>query len=102
MKSDLQVIDNKKIESMIHEIRGVQVILDFDLAKLYHVETKRINEAVRRIIKKFPERFSWNLTDEESNTFLVAICDQKNEIRGGRYKNPRVLQNKELQCFRLY
>lgn len=88
--NELQVIDNKKIESMIHEIRGVQVILDFDLAKLYHVETKRINEAVRRNIKKFPERFSWNLTDEESNTFLVANCDQKNETRGGRYKNPRV------------
>lgn len=88
--NDLQVIDNKQIQSMIHEIRGVQVIFDFDLAKLYHVETKRINEAVKRNIKKFPERFSWNLTDEESNTFLVANCDQKNETRGGRYKNPRV------------
>lgn len=88
--NELELINNKKIENMIYEIRGVQVIFDFDLAKLYGVETKRINEAVRRNIKKFPERFSWNLTDEESSYFLVANCDQKTEKRGGRYKNPRV------------
>lgn len=88
--NELELINNKKIENMIYEIRGVQVIFDFDLAKLYGVETKRINEAVRRNIKKFPERFSWNLTDEESSYFLVAVCDQKTEKRGGRYKNPRV------------
>ena len=65
-------------------------MLDSDLAILYQVETKRINESVRRNKQKFPERFSWILTDKESSSFLVAICDQKNETRGGRYKNPRV------------
>jgi len=43
---------------MIYEIRGKQVMLDSDFAKLYGTETKRINEAVRRNIEKFPERFS--------------------------------------------
>ena len=52
-----------KIENMIYEIRGKQVMLDSDLAKLYHVETKRINEAVRNNPLKFPERFSWKLTN---------------------------------------
>ncbi len=82
-----------KIENMIFEIRGKQVMLDSDLAKLYGVETKRINEAVRRNSEKFPERFCFKLTNQESKFFLVAICDQKNnhiETRGGKYKNPRV------------
>ena len=74
----------------LYEVRGRQIMLDSDLAKLYRVETKRINEAVTRNKEKFPERFSWKLTKEESKLFLVAICDQKIETRGGRYKSPRV------------
>lgn len=65
-------------------------MLDSDLAKLYKVETKRINEAVRNNPEKFPERFSWKLTDQESQIFLVENFDQKIETRGGKYKNPRV------------
>ena len=80
-----------KIENMIYEVRGKQVMLDSDLAKLYRVETKRINEAVKNNMEKFPERFSWKLTEEESKMFLVEIFDQKNiETRGGRYRCPRV------------
>ena len=82
--------ENIKIEKMIFEIRGKQVILDSDLAKLYQVETKRINEVVKNNSDKFPERFSWKLTEEEVQSFLVGIFDQKVETRGGRYKNPRV------------
>ena len=81
--------EEMKIEDMIYEIRGKQVILDSDVAKLYCVETKRINEAVRRNSLKFPQRYSFILTNKESN-FLVAFCDQKKETRGGKYKNPRV------------
>lgn len=51
-----------KIENLIYEIRGVQVMLDSDLAKLYENETKRINEFVRRNFRKFLERFSWLFT----------------------------------------
>lgn len=89
-----EIIANKEdnIESMIYEIRGKQVMLDSDLAKLYHCKngTKEINQAVMRNIEKFPERFCWRLTEEESKIFLVTICDQKIETRGGKYKNPRV------------
>ena len=82
--------ENVKIKDMIYEINGVQVMLDSDLALLYGTETKRINEAVRRNEEKFPKKYSWILTNEESDIFLVANCDQKVETRGGRYKNPRV------------
>ena len=87
---EIQEKENIEIVNMIYEIRGKQVMLDSNLAKLYCTETKRINEAVRRNKEKFPERFSWILSDEESNIFLVANCDQKIETRGGKYKNPRV------------
>ena len=73
-----------KIENMIYEIRGKQVMLDSDLAKLYNVETKRINEAVKNNIEKFPERYCFKLTDDESNNLLVEIFDQKIEKRGGK------------------
>ena len=85
------MLEEIKIENMIYEIRGKQVMLDSDLAKLYGVETKRINEAVRNNPEKFPERFSWKLSDRESKKLLVEIFDQKNiELRGGKYRNPRV------------
>ena len=66
-----------KIENMIYEIRGKQVMLDSDLAQLYNVETQRINAAVKNNIEKFPERYCFKLTDDESNNLLVEIFDQK-------------------------
>ena len=75
--NNIVVSDNIKIENMIYEIRGKQVMLDSDLAKLYGVETKRINEAVKNNIEKFPERYCFKLTDDESNNLLVEIFDQK-------------------------
>ncbi len=84
------IIKQEDIERKIYTIRGIEVMLDSDLADIYEVETKRINESVKRNEQKFPERFSWTLTDEETKIFLVANCDQKRETRGGRYKNPRV------------
>lgn len=53
------------IENMIYEVNGVEVMLDSDLAKLYHIETKRINEAVKNNPEKFPRRYSFVLDDEE-------------------------------------
>ena len=90
--TDLIVKDNIKIEDLIYEIRGKQVMLDSDLAILYGCKngTKEINQSVKNNINKFPERFSWKLTDIESKNFLVKNFDQKIEQRGGRYKNPRV------------
>ena len=72
------------IEDMIYKIRGVEVMLDSDLAKLYQVETKRINEAVKNNPDKFPERFSWILTKEETKELRSKISTL--EIKGqGKY-----------------
>ena len=67
----------KKIESEILEIRGQQVMIDRDLAELYCVETKRLNEQVRRNIYRFPKDFCFQLNDAETKE-LVANCDRFN------------------------
>ena len=55
------------IRDVIYEIRGQKVMLDRDLAGLYGVEVKRLNEAVKRNIERFPPYFMFELTKEESN-----------------------------------
>ena len=71
-----------RIEDMIYEVRGVQVMLDSDLAKLYQVETKRINEAVKNNLEKFPERFSWILTENEWIFLRSKISTLENDMPG--------------------
>jgi hypothetical protein len=66
------------IKSKIYELRGVKVMLDFDLADAYEVKTKRLNEQVRRNIERFPEDFMFRLTKYEWFE-LVANCDQFKE-----------------------
>ena len=90
--NNIVTINDINIENMIYEIKGKQVMLDSDLARLYQCKngTKEINQAVKNNPDKFPERYSWILTDEDSYDFLVKNFDQKKETRGGRYKNPRV------------
>ena len=70
-----------KIENMIYEIRGKQVMLDSDLAKLYETETKRINESVKRNIERFPERFCFRITEEEHNSLKSQIATSKGGSR---------------------
>ena len=53
------------VQNLIHEFRGEKVMLDFDLARLYQVETKVLNQAVRRNIKRFPEDFMFQLDNKE-------------------------------------
>ncbi len=72
-----------KIEDMIYEIRGKQVMLDSDLARLYETETKRINEAVKRNIERFPERFCFRITEEEYNFLKSQIATSKGGSRKG-------------------
>lgn len=55
----------EKIENLIHYVRGQQVMIDSDLAMLYNVETKRLNESVKRNSKRFPESFCFQLTEDE-------------------------------------
>lgn len=55
------------VQNLIHEIRGKKVMLDFDLAKLYQVETRSLNQAVKRNIKRFPPDFMFQITADEWN-----------------------------------
>lgn len=83
--------DNIIVEDMIYEVRGVQVMLDSDLAKLYQVATKRINEAVKNNPEKFPIRFSFILDDFETENLRSKISTSSLENNyGGRRYNPRV------------
>ncbi len=63
--------ESVEIENMIYEIRGVQVMLSSDVAKLYKVETKRINEVIKRNISRFPESFCFQLTNEEIDKLFL-------------------------------
>ena len=93
---------NNNIENLIYNVRGQQVMLDCDLAMLYGVETKRLNESMKRNKIRFPLNFCFQLTDEEyvnlrsqnstSNINLevdVDICHM-------------FLLNKALQCYHQY
>ncbi len=74
------------IEEMIYEIDGNEVMLDSDLAKLYQVETKRINEAVKNNPDKFPFRFSWMLTIDETAKVSRSKISTLNIKRGSNIK----------------
>jgi hypothetical protein len=69
------------IQNMIYEIRGKKVMLDFDLAAMYQVETKNLNLSVKRNIKRFPPDFMFQLTNEEWKSLRLQIETSK---RGGR------------------
>jgi hypothetical protein len=62
--TDNEVLVIDSIKSKIHTIRGMQVIIDRDLAELYEVETKKLNQAVKRNKDRFPDDFSFQLTED--------------------------------------
>jgi len=74
------------IEQRIYTIRGVRVILDSDLAALYGVPTKRLNEQYRRNRKRFPEDFAFQLTAKEANSLRSQIATSSSH--GGRRYRP--------------
>jgi len=75
------------IKNSIHEIRGKNVMLDMDLAKLYDLETKALKQAVRRNIDRFPEDFMFQLTKEE----WVILRSQSVTLEGGKGNHPKYL-----------
>ena len=83
-------ITAEQIRNRIYTIRGVQVMLDSDLAQLYHVETKRINESVKRNPKRFPFDFCFELTQEEYEQISLKSQTATSNGRGGRRKLPKV------------
>ena len=64
------------VQNLIYEIRGKRVMLDFDLAKLYQIETKVLKQAVRRNIERFPSDFMFTLSDSEYNSLILNIRSQ--------------------------
>ena len=68
------------IESLILTVRGKQVILDRDLARLYGVETKRLNEQVRRNMERFPEDFMFQLSKEEFENWKSQFVTSNEEL----------------------
>jgi len=78
------------IEDMIYEVRGVQVMLSSDVAKIYQVETRRINEVIKRNISRFPESFCFQLTNEEIDKLSLrsqfAILNKNMNMRGQHFK----------------
>ena len=87
---ELELKKEENIENLIYEIRGKQVMLDSDLARLYKCAngTKDINKAVKRNLERFPERFMFQLTNTEYQTLKFQIGTSS--IKGGRRYNPYV------------
>lgn len=75
----------QKIENKIYEFCGIKVMLDFDLAELYEVETKRLKEAVRRNINRFPNDFMFELTQKEYDFLRSQFATSKAGRGGTRY-----------------
>ena len=75
-----EVVVTTPVESRIMSIREKQIMIDRDLADLYGVETKVLNQAVKRNMERFPERFRFQLTKEEMAE-LVTNCDRFNSLK---------------------
>lgn len=88
---DKELITPVLIESKIFVIRGKQVMVDRDLADLYDVETKRITEAVKRNIERFPEEFRFQLTKDEYDFLRSQIATLKNDASDQRGKHAKYL-----------
>ena len=77
------------IQNLIYEIRGKRVMLDFDLAKLYQLETKALKQAVRRNLDRFPDDFMFTLSQEEFNRLIINIRSQFVTLEAGQGKYPK-------------
>jgi hypothetical protein len=102
-----------QIQNLIYEIRGQKVMLDRDLARLYEVEVKRLNEAVKRNIERFPSDFMFQLTQDEWDILRsqFATANEGNSLRsqiaiskssrGGRRYAPSLYRTRStyaVQC----
>jgi prefoldin subunit 5 len=91
----------QSLQNRIYEIRGQRVILDKDIAQLYEIETKVLNQSVKRHIERFPEDFMFQLTNEEIDKIRVQINDlnpgilslrsQIVTLKGGRGEHAKYL-----------
>jgi len=85
MNNKNQIIPVKSIQNRIFTVRGVQVMVDRDLAELYQVETRVLKQAVKRNIDRFPDDFMFEITDDEIN-FMVSqnVIPSKQHLGGAK------------------
>lgn len=83
-------ISNEEIKNLIYTIRGKQVMLDSDVAMLYNYETKKVNQAVKRNIDRFPERFCFQLTEKELEIMWSQIVTTS-KLEDNRYRSKKYL-----------
>jgi hypothetical protein len=99
-KKELQVlVAEQKILSRIFVVRGQKVMIDEDLASMYRVETKRLNEQVKRNSKRFPRDFMFTLTQKE---FDNLKSQNATSSWGGRRKLPTAFTEQGWPCFPVY
>lgn len=80
MENEIQVITTQEVENLVIELRGQKVLLDRDIATLYGVETKRVNEAVKNNPDKFPERYCFTLQVSEKQ-YVVENFDRMQGLK---------------------
>ena len=83
-------ISNEEIKNLIYTIRGKQVMLDSDVAMLYNYETKKVNQAVKRNIDRFPERFCFQLTEDELEIMWSQIVTTS-KLEDNKYRSKKYL-----------
>ena len=106
---DKEVTAKNAIESKILTIRNQQVMIDRDLAELYGVETRRLNEQVKRNSERFPKEFCFQLTESEYENLMSQIATSSFNITSQNAKSTWAeqenfltpLQSKALLCFQL-
>ncbi len=81
----LMQVDHEHLEQKIYQVRGQKVMLDSDLAELYGVENRRLNEQVTRNIERFPEDFMFQLTIDEAKSVMSQIATLPT---GGHFRHP--------------
>ena len=94
-------ISNEEIKNLIYTIRGKQVMLDSDVAMLYHYQTKRINEAVKRNKERFPENFCFQLTTEEIENIKMSneVLNFKSENNWSQFATSSKSENIKQKIF---
>lgn len=88
---NLAIVDNREIQNMIYTIRGKQVMVDSDLAYLYNVEIKVLNQVVKRNLNRFSEHFRFQLTEEEyENLRSQFVTSSEDNTHVGRRYMPYI------------
>ncbi len=87
MNSEIVIVnDTQDIQNKIYIIRGLSIILDSDLAELYDVEIKRLNEQVKRNIQRFPEKFRFQLNEDEYEILRSQIATLRLKNNWGKHR----------------